>query len=176
MILKLAYYGDPILRQKALRIGDIDDEIKQLVEDMAETMFAQNGIGLAAPQVHRSLALFITSIPEYREDGSHIDGPVEVYINPRLISCSEEEEIHSEGCLSIPKLYGEVCRPNHIVIEAMNLHSIVVRKELSGLEARCCLHENDHLNGVLFVDRIRGKERQQMEGALRQIKSRYKRG
>lgn len=174
MILKLAYYGDPILRQKALRIESIDDEIKQLIEDMVETMFAQNGIGLAAPQVHRSLALFITSIPDYHEDGSYTDGPIEVYINPRLISYSTQEEIHSEGCLSIPKLYGEVCRPNHIVIEAMNQNGIVIRKELSGLEARCCLHENDHLNGVLFIDRIRGKERQQMEGALRQIKSRYK--
>lgn len=174
MILKLAYYGDPILRKKALRVENIDDEIKQLVEDMTETMFANNGIGLAAPQVHRSLALFITSIPEYREDGSHIDGPIEVYINPRLIIYSDRQEVHSEGCLSIPKLYGEVSRPNQIVIEAMNLQGLLIKKELSGLEARCCLHENDHLNGVLFIDRIRGKERQQMEDTLRQIKSRYK--
>lgn len=174
MILPLAYYGNPILRQKGSIVPTIDADIHKLVEDMVQTMQANDGIGIAAPQVSRSLAIFITQIPEYREDGSHIAGPVKVYINPKLINCSQLQEQHSEGCLSIPKVYGNVSRPIHIVIEAENLQGQRFQEQLSGLEARCCLHENDHINGVLFIDRIRGKERQQMEEALRKIKQLHK--
>jgi peptide deformylase len=174
MILKLAYYGNPILRKKVVHVDSIDDNLRQLVADMQETMHANNGIGLAAPQVCRSVAVFITCVPEYREDGSYVDGPLEVYINPRIISLSKQEELHSEGCLSIPKLYGDVSRPIAIEIEATNLEGTSFTKQLSGLEARCCLHENDHLNGVLFIDRIRGEERKRLEPDLRRIKNHYK--
>ena len=101
MKLPLAYYGDPILRKKGSRIEGIDDEMRQLVADMIETMNAENGIGLAAPQIHRSLALFIIQVPQEGPDDTWEPGQLYIFFNPKILSYSQELWECSEGCLSI---------------------------------------------------------------------------
>ena len=175
MKLPIAYYGSPILRKKVLPVEAITDEIRQLVKDMEETMLAHNGIGLAAPQVKHSIALFITRVNEY------IDNPIEnspepelkVYINPKILEYSEEVWLRGEGCLSIPKVYGTVCRPLSIKIEATDIDGNRFVETLTELPARAIMHENDHLNGVLFIDRMDKDERKEIEGDLRRLKKKY---
>jgi len=173
MILEIAYYGNPILRKKALPVTDINNEIKQLVKDMIETMDLLNGLGLAAPQIKKSLRLFVTRECEFDEsDRAHM-GDVKVYINPSIISLSENFEFDTEGCLSIPKIFEEVERPIGVVVEAMNLKGETFREELYGLKARAILHENDHLNGVLFVDRLDKYIKKDIAILLSKIKKKY---
>lgn len=174
MLLPLAYYGNPILRRKGDNIVEITQDIRTLVEDMIETMNHARGIGLAAPQVHRSLALFITAPTSTFEGDLWVPGPVHVFINPRLYDPSEETWEYSEACLSIPKLYGPVIRPWKITVEAQNLEGQWIKEEFSGLDARVIMHENDHINGVLFIDRVPQKIRKELEPSLRDIKKKFK--
>lgn len=174
MKLSLAYYGDPILRKKSARVDEINDDIRQLVNDMVETMMAHDGMGLAAPQVHRSLALFITCVPIEGADGKMMPGNVvKVYFNPKLSSPSEQTWDYEEGCLSIPRLYGDVNRPVSITVEATDINGQRFTEQLIGLGARVVMHENDHINGVLYIDRLSVEERKLLEPALREIKSKY---
>jgi peptide deformylase len=173
MKLPLAYYGDPVLRKKSARVEGIDDELRQLVNDMIETMNEENGMGLAAPQVHRSLSLFITFVPIAGPEDEWLPGTLRIFINPKILAVSEEQWEHSEGCLSIPKLSGRVRRPVRVQVEYTSLEGKTLTEEFTGLEASCVLHENDHINGVLYIDRIKGKERQEMEPRLREIKKTY---
>lgn len=175
MILPLAYYGDPVLRKKVVPIKEVTDEIRQLAADMVDTMRANDGIGLAAPQVHRSIALFVTEIPIPEKDEATGEmkwknGPVRVYVNPKIVQYSDEQWSQEEGCLSIPGIYGPVTRPVAIKIQATDLYGKPVEAEFTWLDARCFMHENDHINGVLFIDRVHGKERTAMENQLRALK------
>lgn len=173
MQLPLAYYGDPILRKKCPPVPEINDEIRQLVKDMVETMHINNGAGLAAPQVHRSLALFICCVDTEGPDDTWIPGKLRVFINPRIVAISQEYWQCGEGCISIPKLYGQVIRPLKVVFEATNLEGELYSEELFGMEARCFLHENDHINGVLYIDRMNQKDRKEFEPLLREVKKKY---
>lgn len=174
MKLPLAYYGNPILRKKGERVSAITPELLQLVANMEETMFAHDGIGLAAPQVNKSLALFITNVPTHvEEEDKWIPGQTFVFINPKILEYSDEQWQRGEGCLSIPGLYASISRPVRIKVEATDLNGNTFVEEFSGLQARAIMHENDHINGVLFIDRIRGKEREEMEQTLRQIKKKF---
>ncbi len=173
MKLKLAYYGDPILRKKALPIEKITEDIKQLVQDMIEAMDQKDGIGLAAPQIGHSIALFITRVPIEKEDDDWDKGEVKVFINPKILDHSKKEDSFSEGCLSIPKVYADVYRPITIKIEATDLDGKRFTEVLTNLHARVALHENDHLNGVLFIDRLDSQERKSLGSKLREIKKKY---
>jgi peptide deformylase len=173
MLLPLAYYNHPVLRQKVQPVETIDDSIRQLVVDMTETMHHHKGIGLAAPQVHHSLAIMLVCIPKYDEDENPLPSPTSVFINPKLIEVSSKTWTHSEGCLSIPGLYEGVERPVALVAEVTTMEGKTEQIELNGWEARAFLHENDHLNGVLFFDRVRGKKRAEMENELKRIKKKY---
>jgi len=174
MKLPLAYYGNPILRKKCSQIEKIHEEIRQLVKDMTDTLIEHNGLGLAAPQVHRDLRLFITAVPIEQPDGKWLAGQLRVFINPTIVSVSEEINSRSEGCLSIPSLYLEVIRPERVTVRATDLEGTIFEEEFSGLEARCILHENDHINGVLFIDRIPKKARKDIELKLKEIKEKYR--
>lgn len=173
MELPIAYYGNPILRKKAKPVEKFDDELKQLVRDMAETMHKNNGMGLAATQVSKELRLFITYVSTLEEDGSVTEGTLKVYINPEILEVSKETTVASEGCLSIPEIRGDVERPLRVKIKAQDLEGNSFTEEVFDYEAHCILHENDHINGVLYIDRIYGKERKLMEPKLRQIKKKY---
>ena len=174
MKLPLAYYGNPILRKKCQDVEEITEEIRQLVSDMAETVAEQNGIGLAAPQVKSNLRIFITKVPlPSKDDPDQLEeGKIKVYINAKLTDPSPESWERDEGCLSIPKIYVPVVRPYRIKVEAMDLEGKVFTEELEGLEARVVMHENDHVNGVLMIDRIENKLRKEIEKDLRKIKKR----
>lgn len=169
MKLKLAYYGDPILRKKGMAVERIDSSIHRLVEDMIDTMRAENGCGLAAPQVHQSLSLFITCVDRYEEE-EVIEGKVRVFINPKILEYREETWVFEEGCLSIPGVRGKVERPLTIKIQATDLEGNVFIETLSEMDARVFMHENDHVNGVLFIDRMPPKKRKELEPFLRKIK------
>lgn len=175
MILKLAYYGNPILRKKCRAVDSINDEIRNLIEDMVETMIEHNGIGLAAPQVNRDLRIFITAVPVELSNDEWEKGELLVFINPKIVSVSKESAIRQEGCLSIPKVYGDVSRPTRITIQAQDINGNSFEREYTGLQARCCLHENDHLNGVLYLDRMLEKERKLLNPLLKKVKDQYNR-
>ncbi|MBS4169167.1 peptide deformylase [Parachlamydia sp. AcF125] len=174
MQLPLAYYGDPILRKKCARIEQIDHQLKQLVSDMEETLEAHRGIGLAAPQVHHALNLFITKVPLKNTYEEEIPAKLRVFINPKILAYSQEKNICAEGCLSIPNLYAPVARPISISLQYTDLEGKIWIEEFKELEARCILHENDHINGVLFIDRVKkGNERKLLDPLLKQIKKQY---
>lgn len=169
----MRYYNDPILRRKAEEVTEITDEIRQFCHDMVETMLHYDGIGLAATQVGRLLRIFVSNVAYEDENGEiHLAEP-KVYINPVLTNPSESLVERSEGCLSIPKLYAPVLRPLSIHLEAIDLEGNHFTEECYGYQARNRMHENDHLNGVLFIDRIKGKRRTQLEPALKKIKQQY---
>ncbi len=168
-LLPLAYYGDPILRRKADPITEISSSIRKLVEEMIETMDACDGVGLAAPQVHHSIRLFVTREILESEDGRGGLGKVEVFINPVLLETKDKTWKAQEGCLSIPAIHGDVERPEEIVVEYLNLEGQKIKKHLSGWNAKVFLHENDHINGVLFIDLLSKEERDFLEPFLQKM-------
>jgi peptide deformylase len=173
MKLPICYYGNPILRQKAQPLEGIDDDIRQLVMDMQDTVNILNGVGLAAPQIGRSIALFITLIPRYLDDDTMLPGELRVYINPKILEYSEEIWPCQEGCLSIPKFWDIVERPFKVKVEATDLNGTRFTEELEGYDAHVIMHENDHLNGVLFIDRLPPKRRKELDAFLKGVKKKY---
>lgn len=172
--LALRYYGDPILRQKAVPVESITEEIRQLCQDMIETMLEYKGIGISAPQVGHLLRIFISNVVGEDQNGDLLYDEPKVYINPVITHPSDTIVERSEGCLSIPKLYAAVARPLSIHLEALDMEGNTFTEECYGYVARNRMHENDHLNGVLFIDRIKGKRRDLLEPSLRRIKQQYK--
>jgi peptide deformylase len=171
---KLRYYGDPILRQKAKPVTDFNEAyLKQLIAEMDEIMQKNDGMGLAAPQVGDLLRVFIFRPVIEVSPRQWELGPLEIYINPTLSNPSEELWVIEEGCLSIPKLQVPVERPLAITIEAYDLEGKPFQKSADGILARAYMHENDHLNGVLTIDRTTKRARQQIDNALRKIKAKY---
>ncbi len=173
MKLTFAYYGNPILRKKALPVAAINNEIKDLIASMIEAMDEKDGIGIAAPQVSYSLALFITRVPIEKDNDEWDPGEVKIFINPKILEYSKDEDSYSEGCLSIPKVYGDVFRPIKIKVEATDLNGNLFVEEFSGLNARAIMHENDHINGVLFIDRLSPQERKLLDTKLKSIKKKF---
>lgn len=163
-LLPLAYYGDDILRQRALPVVEINDEIHFLIEAMIETMDTFYGVGLAAPQVNRSLRLFVIRLPNEEEPDRL--GPVKVFINPEILMRSESLCHMSEGCLSIPKLRASVERPREITIRYTTVEGDSVTEMLQGLQARVVLHEYDHIEGVLFIDRLPAEKQHKVQEVL----------
>lgn len=143
--MKVYTLGNEVLREKAVPIDTITDEIKALIPEMFKTMENQNGIGLAAPQIGKSIRLFVVKIDDEVE---------RVFINPQIIATSTETCSYEEGCLSVPKYYESVTRPETIVVQALNEKGRRFTIEADGLLARVIQHEYDHLEGILFIDRI----------------------
>ncbi len=142
-IRQLRYEGDPILRKKSRKVEIIDDKIKILINDMVDTMYKEEGVGLAAPQVGILKQVVVIDIGE---------GPIKL-INPEIIE-REGECIDLEGCLSIPGENGNVNRPKRVKVKYTNLEGNEVTIEGIDLLARALCHEIDHLNGILFIDRV----------------------
>ena len=163
--LQLRYYGDPVLRKRADAVLEVTEAERQLAERMLETLYATgNGIGLAATQVGILKRLIIVDIGEEDDEGYE---PL-VLFNPELMSF-DGEIVAEEGCLSIPDVTAEVKRPERIVVEGIDVQNEPVRIEAGGLLARVLQHEIDHLNGVLFIDRISGLKRQLLKDELLRI-------
>jgi peptide deformylase len=148
---------NPVLRRKAKKTQKITSQLQALVDDMVETLHAADGLGLAAPQVAVSERLFVAEIEESEEHPG--SGKLYVVFNPEYVFRSNEKVDSPEGCLSIPGWAGEVSRHYKIVIKGLDRHGKRVRIEAQGLLARVFQHEMDHLDGVLFTDRITDPEK-----------------
>lgn len=160
--LQLCYYGDPVLRKRAKPVAEITEAELQLAEQMLMTLEATgNGIGLAATQVGVLKRLIVVNIGEVDDE---VYEPL-VLFNPEILS-SEGEIVAEEGCLSIPDVTADVKRPERIVVEGIDVQRESIRIEADGLFARVLLHEIDHLNGVLFIDRISGLKRRLLSDEL----------
>lgn len=145
----LVYYPDERLRKQGRRVRQVDDGVRCLLQDMAETMYANHGIGLAALQVAENRRVIVVHA---HQDEEHSPSKLLQVVNPEIIEKSREEEIGEEGCISIPGVHADVLRCVRIVVEGLDEQGQPLRHEATGLEARVFLHEIDHLNGVLFVD------------------------
>jgi peptide deformylase len=150
-------FGDPLLRTKADPVVDFDKELRNLVKDLVQTLLEEGGAGLAAPQIGVGLRVFAFDV----------DDTVGHLVNPVLHFPDEEEQEGPEGCLSIPGIYVDTRRRQNVVATGFNEHGEPVRLVGTGLMARCCQHETDHLDGVLFLDRLDPKARKE---AMKQIR------
>ncbi len=155
--MKVMTLGDEVLRIKAEPVAEVTDEIRELIREMFVTMRVEDGIGLAAPQIGKSIRLFVVQA----------DDDVErAFINPQIIETSLETESYEEGCLSIPKQYEDVIRPSRVTVQALNERGRRFTLEADGLLARVIQHEYDHLDGVLFIDRIDPDKKEKIEKKL----------
>ena len=175
MDLPIVMYGHPVLRQKGARIESISPEVRELICDMLTTMQVNHGVGLAAQQIGRALQLTVVDVTEVtdRPSWAERDGkPIEltdlmplVLINPKLTPVAPVES-GPEGCLSFPELYAEIPRPGTVDVEAMNADGEQIRFRCGGLLARAVQHEVDHLNGILFIDRMSPSDKSDMQPEL----------
>jgi peptide deformylase len=144
--LTILQHPDPRLRQRAHPVASFDDDLKGLVTDLADTLHATSGIGLSAPQVGDGRAVLVMDLTEERRE-------VEVYVNPVLLSRGAPGLVE-ESCLSIPGIEGNVIRDTEVEVEARDVNGQLFRRRLSGMSAVCLQHEMDHLEGILFIDRL----------------------
>jgi peptide deformylase len=144
----------PMLREISTPVEAVDDEIRALVADMFDTMYAAPGIGLAAVQVGVPKRLLVIDLQEPEEEGGEPVRKPMVFINPEILEKSETVQVYSEGCLSVPDQYAEVERPDHIRARWLDEHGNTHEKELDGLLGICLQHEMDHLEGILFIDHL----------------------
>jgi peptide deformylase len=150
-LLPLRYHPDPILRVKCKRISLFDESLRKLIDDMAETMKAHSGVGLAAPQVGVPLRLFVAGLPDDADDP--LAGKVFAFANPEIIRTADEYETE-EGCLSIPGWVGDVVRFERVTIKGRDRHGREIRVRGEGLLAQAFQHETEHLDGKLFIDAV----------------------
>ncbi len=163
MIRPILKYGDEMLHQPARPVAGLTPEIERLVDDMIETMYAAPGIGLAAPQIGVPLRIFVVDVSSGQDPSGLI-----VLINPAWIE-REGMQIEEEGCLSVPGFEATVVRPARVVLAGLDRAGREVRHEGSGLLARAFQHEMDHLEGTLFVDRLRGLKRDMIVRKIRKL-------
>lgn len=163
--LQLRYYGDPVLRKRAEPVSEITDAERQFADQMLMTLAATgNGIGLAATQVGVLKRLIVVNIGEEEDEAYE---PL-VLFNPEILN-ADGEIVAEEGCLSIPDVTADVKRPENIVVEGLDAHGESVHIEADGLLARVLQHEIDHLNGILFIDRISGLKRRLLSDELQRL-------
>ena len=163
-VLPLRIYGDPVLRAKAKPVLEVTDAVRPFVLDMFDTMLAEDGVGLAAPQVGASQRLLVLSVPVKR--GKRVDMTL---INPEVVR-AEGWEVGEEGCLSVPGVYDDVKRASSIDVRALDESGKPVEFAADGYLARAIQHEIDHLNGVLFVDRLGMLQRRMHRSELKALK------
>jgi peptide deformylase len=177
MILPIVAYGATVLRKVA---GDINADYPQLdkfIEDMWETMYYSNGVGLAAPQVNKDIRVFVIDTEQIFENldddeqGKYPDAPgvKKVFINPHVQELEGEEWAYNEGCLSIPKIREDIMRPETIVLEYLDENFQPHTETFNGITARVIQHEYDHLEGKLFIDYLKPLKRKMLQGKLADI-------
>jgi peptide deformylase len=178
MIREIVIYGDPVLRKKGKDIVKITDEIRAFAQDMIETMHEAHGVGLAAQQVGEAIQLTVIDVSDTENrpsrmwiDGEEVD-PKEhmplILINPQL-ELSRETEIGPEGCLSFPEVTADISRAEHVKVTALDLEGKPVSFEAEGLLSRAVQHETDHLNGILFIDRMSSASKVTLASKLKKL-------
>jgi peptide deformylase len=178
MRLPIKKYGDPILRAKGKRIEEVDERIRSLAADMLETMHAANGVGLAAQQVGAALQLTVLDVSQVEDrpsmlklNGKEVDPATAmplVLLNPK-VRLHEEMDSGNEGCLSFPDINAEIDRAISVEVEAETLKGEKVRIEAAGLLSRALQHEVDHLNGILFIDRMSSVAKASLSSRLKRL-------
>lgn len=165
-MLRITKLGEEILRQVAVDVQteEINDEFRALTEEMFETMIAANGVGLAAPQVGIGKRFFVIIAD---------DDVRRVFVNPQIISTSNDLVDYEEGCLSLPKIYENIKRPSQVTVQALNENGKPFTIEADGLLARIIQHENDHLNGIVFIDKGDPEFAKQAEQTMAKRAARY---
>ncbi|XP_021891988.1 peptide deformylase 1B, chloroplastic/mitochondrial [Carica papaya] len=167
--LKIVEYPDPILRARNKRIGTFDDNLKKLVDEMFDVMYKTDGIGLSAPQVGINVQLMVFNTVGERGEGEEI-----VLVNPRVNKYSKKMVLFNEGCLSFPGIYADVERPESIKVDARDINGARFSFSLSGLPARVFQHEFDHLQGILFFDRMTDEVLDSICEQLKSLENKYK--
>ena len=176
MVLPIVLYGDAVLRKKASEILQWNSELKILIDNMFETMYQAKGVGLAAPQIGKSLRVFVIDARPFAEDEPENSEAYrqlvdfkKVFINAQCTELSGELWNFNEGCLSIPKIREDVQRPSQIRMQYRDEHWNLHEDTFSGIQARIIQHEYDHIEGTLFTDRISPFKRKLLEGKLKAI-------
>ncbi|PYR63768.1 MAG: peptide deformylase [Acidobacteria bacterium] len=163
MIRPILKYGDTVLHERARAVDALTPEIDRLVDDMIETMYAAPGIGLAAPQVGVPLRIFVVDVSIGRDPSALL-----VMINPEFVD-RDGMQLEEEGCLSVPGFNATVVRPSRVVVKGLDRMGQPVEREGTGLLARAFQHEMDHLDGTLFVDKLRGIKRDLIVRKIRKL-------
>jgi peptide deformylase len=177
MILPIVAYGTPILRQVSKEITPDYPDLAKLIEDMWETMYSSNGVGLAAPQVNRDIRLFIIDSRqvfenlEENEKDKYPDGPGirQVFINAHVVAVDGEEWSYNEGCLSIPKIREDIFRSEEVTLDFLDENFEPHTETYNGISARIILHEYDHIEGKLFIDYLKPLKRKLLKSKLDDI-------
>ncbi|MFB6305974.1 MAG: peptide deformylase [Flavobacteriales bacterium] len=174
MVIPIRAYGDPILKKDCEEIDEDYPELQELINNMFETMYEAKGVGLAAPQVGKSIRLFVvdgTAFADGDPNGNmeELRGFKRVVINPVILESSEDEWVFKEGCLSIPAIREEVTRPSSITIEYYDENFELVEEELDGYHARIVQHEYDHVHGILFTDHLSPLRKRLLKRNLQEI-------
>lgn len=165
-MLDICKIGEEVLREKCAKVTKFDDAFRILLDAMYDTLAEADGIGLAAPQVGVAQRFFIVSLP---------DGTKQEFVNPQITGYSVETNPYEEGCLSVPGVYHDVERPSKVIITAQDAYGKEFTLKASGLMARVIQHENDHLDGTLFVDRLSERDREQVLHEYNKLQNRKKR-
>ncbi|MCQ2210799.1 MAG: peptide deformylase [Paludibacteraceae bacterium] len=166
MIYPIVVYGSPVLRQETVEIDRSYPELSKLIEDMFDTMYNADGIGLAAPQIGLSIRLFVIDADALAEDFPECKGFKKAFINPQIIEESDDLESYSEGCLSLPGISETVKRPSKIRIKYLNENFELCEDVYEHFQARVVQHEYDHLQGHVFIDHISPIRRQMNKSKL----------
>ncbi len=169
MILPIYLYGQPILRKPTEDVGRDYPELDTLIENMFQTMYQSDGVGLAAPQVGLPIRLFVIDASPMREDFPDIECAKRAFINPRIVEVSDETVAYEEGCLSVPGIHERVIRPKSVTVRYFDREWEEHTETFDGFFARIVQHEYDHLEGHVFTDRVSPIRRQMISGKLQKI-------
>ena len=164
--MKIVLYGHPVLRQKSVKVENIDESLREKLNEMVKLMRKTNGIGLAANQVETAQRFFVLEV----------DGNVKKIINPEILEFGDEIVEYEEGCLSIPMIYKKVNRPDRIKVKYYNEKEEEITEELTGMWARAFQHEFDHIDGVLFIDKLSPMNKRLVTKKLEILKRDFEKG
>jgi len=165
----ITVYGDPLLRKTAKEIDKDDPELKEFIENMWETMYYSDGVGLAAPQVGKSIRLFVVDASSGADEEPELKDFKKVFINPTIIETNGEEWIMNEGCLSLPEIREDVSRHDEVTIHYFDEDFNEHEETFKGFAGRVIQHEYDHLEGVLFIDHLSALRKRLLKGKLQNI-------
>ncbi len=169
MILPIAVYGHPVLRKRAKEISADYKNLDKLIGDMFDTMYKSDGVGLAAPQVNKSIRLIVIDATPFEEDDPSLKDFKKVIINPEILEFTDEKKAFNEGCLSLPNIREDVVRPSTVKIKYFDEKFNEFTEVWDGIKARVVQHEYDHLEGKLFIDRISPIRKRLINGKLNAI-------
>ena len=169
MVLPIVAFGDPVLKKVAQEIDAHYPKLKEVIANMFETMDSAHGVGLAAPQVGLSIRLFVVDASPFAEDHPELEGFRKIFLNPIILEESGKPWSFNEGCLSIPGIREDVMRKPEILIEYYDENWVLHEERYDGLVARVIQHEYDHIEGILFIERLSGLRRRLLKGKLADI-------